>query len=933
MATCPACATAVSNGQRFCPSCGVALDVADDPTGTAPRRQPSSSAASPTSPDGGQPPSGGTPPRGGSPSPSPRASSPAGARPGERFPPGTVLGERYRIVGLLGRGGMGEVYRADDLKLEHPVALKFLPRALEGDADRLERLYGEVRMARQVSHPAVCRVWDVGEAEGQHFLSMEFVDGENLSSLLRRIGRFPPDKALDVARQVCAGLAAAHEKGVLHRDLKPANVMLDGQGKVRLTDFGLAGLAAELSGADVRSGTPSYMSPEQLQGQEVTVRSDIYALGLVIYELVTGRRAFEGRGLAELTRKHRDERPIEPSAIVPDLDPAVERTILACLEKDPKRRPPSALVVSGMLSGRDPLEAAIAAGETPSPELVAAAGESEGLRPRVAAACLATIVVAVLAVPFLQEPLHLYSRVPVEKAPAALEDRARELLARLGHSAPAVDAESGLDFDSEYFQDARKKDRSPARWEGLRTGDPPVALYWYRQSPRPLWPLRPSGLVAWGDPPQLVSGMAAVKYDLAGRLVALSVVPRQVEAAATAPPAAPDWGPLLEAARLDLSKLRAVEPKWAPPFHTDARAAWEGTWPRRPDIAIRVEAAGYRGRPVWFEIVNPWTRPERDEPFPLTEGQRAGRAVVILILLGLVATGAVLAKRNIRLGRGDRRGAFRLALTLFGLGMGALLIAAHHVVDVTMEILLLARGAGIVMLVAGLIWLFYLALEPYVRRLRPWTLISWARLLGGGWRDAVVGRDSLIGMVCGAVLAAVFFVAQRLPILLGLPAPVPNSGDLAVLVRTSRLLADFVSVPISATLFGLGALLLFLVLRFLTRRDLPAAVLLVALLTLNVLAQAEELVWLMLPLALVFYASYAVLLLRFGVLSAIAGVFTADILIGMPLLPEPERWTGSASLVVVPLLIVLAVRAFRSAVGGTAPLAGRERIHRVDSGV
>ena len=154
-----------------------------------------------------------------------------------------MLGERYRIVGLLGRGGMGEVYRADDLKLEHPVALKFLPRALEGDADRLERLYGEVRMARQVSHPAVCRVWDVGEAEGQHFLSMEFVDGENLSSLLRRIGRFPPDKALDIARQVCAGLAAAHEKGVLHRDLKPANVMLDGQGKVRLTDFGLAGLA------------------------------------------------------------------------------------------------------------------------------------------------------------------------------------------------------------------------------------------------------------------------------------------------------------------------------------------------------------------------------------------------------------------------------------------------------------------------------------------------------------------------------------------------------------------------------------------------------------------------------------------------------------------------------------------------------------------
>jgi serine/threonine-protein kinase len=909
MPTCPACATPAPDGGRFCAACGTRLDIPDDPTDTAPR-----------------PPSSRTP---GS-KPPPTAS---GARPEERFAPGAVLGERYRIVGLLGRGGMGEVYRADDLKLEHPVALKFLPRALEGDAQRLERLYGEVRMARQVSHPAVCRVWDVGEAEGQPFLSMEFVDGENLSSLLRRIGRFPADKALDVARQVCAGLAAAHEKGVLHRDLKPANVMLDGQGKVRLTDFGLAGLAEGLPGGDVRSGTPSYMSPEQLQGREVTVRSDIYALGLLIYELVTGRRAFEGKGLAELARKHRDERPIEPSAIVPDLDPAVERTILACLEKDPKRRPPSALVVSAMLGGRDPLEAAIAAGETPSPELVAAAGESEGLRPRVAGACLAAVVAAVLAVPFLQEPLHLYSRVPVEKEPAALEDRARELLARLGHSAAAVDAQSGLLFDAEYFLDARKKDRSPERWEGLRSGDPPVALFWYRQSPRPFSPVRPGGLVTWSDPPQTVSGMAAAKYDLAGRLVALSVVPPQVEPAATRPVEAPDWGPLLEAARLDPSRLRAVEPKWTPPFHTDVRAAWEGSWPRRPEIPIRVEAAAYRGRPVWLEIVSPWTRPERDEPFQLTRGQKAGRAAAIGFLLGLVATGAVLAKRNIRLGRGDRRGAFRLALAFFGLGVAAFLIGAHHVTDTAMEIVLLARGAGMVMLIAGLIWLFYLALEPYVRRLRPWTLISWTRLLGGGWRDAVVGRDSLIGMAWGACVAAAVLLAQRVPALLGLPAPYPNGGDVDALARTSRLVADVVSLPITSTLLGLGALLLFLVLRFLTRRDLPAAVLLVGLLTLTLLAGAEESAWLILLLGVAFYASYAVLLLRFGVLSAIAGAFTADVLIAMPLLPHLGRWTGSATLLVVPLLVVLAVAAFRIAVAGTAPFPGPPRTDSVGAGV
>ena len=344
---------------------------------------------------------------------------------------------------------MGEVYRADDLKLEHPVALKFLPRALEGDPERLERLYGEVRMARQVSHPHVCRVWDVGEAEGQHFISMEFVDGENLASLLRRIGRLPGDKALEIAQQVTSGLAAAHDKGVLHRDLKPANVMLDGQGQVRLTDFGLAGFAESLGDDDVRSGTPSYMSPEQLQGRQVSFRSDIYALGLLLYELFTGRRAFEGRTVAELTRKHRDEHPIPPSAIVPDLSAAVERTIAACLEKDPKKRPPSALAVAAMLAGRDPLEAAIAAGETPSPELVAAAGEHAGLRPALAWACLATVVLGALLVPFAAQPGALLARVPVEKSPAALEDRARELLARIGHAAPAADTAEGLQADEE----------------------------------------------------------------------------------------------------------------------------------------------------------------------------------------------------------------------------------------------------------------------------------------------------------------------------------------------------------------------------------------------------------------------------------------------------------------------------------------------------
>jgi hypothetical protein len=906
MNSCPACETAVSDAHRFCPACGVRLDVTEAPTGTAPRRL---SSASPPPPQGPATPA------------STRASGLPGARPGERFAPGTVLADRYRIVGLLGRGGMGEVYRADDLKLEQPVALKFLPRALERDAERLERLYGEVRVARQVSHPAVCRVWDVGEAEGQHFLSMEFVDGENLASLLRRIGRFPPDKALDVARQVCAGLAAAHEKGVLHRDLKPANVMLDGQGKVRLTDFGLSGLADTVSGEDVRSGTPSYMSPEQLQGHEVTVRSDIYALGLLVYELVTGRRAFEGKSFAELARKHRDERPIEPSAIVPDLDPAVERTILACLEKDPKRRPASALVVSAMLAGRDPLEAAIAAGETPSPELVAAAGETEGLRPRVAWACLAFVVAAILAVPPLQQPVSLLSLVPVEKSPEALADRARELLARLGNAGTAADTEAGLAHDSNYFRQVRVTDRSPSRWDGLRTGEPPVVTFWYRQSPRPLLAQKTSGRVSWNDPPQLLSGMAALRYDLTGRLVALSVVPPQVEPQAAAPASPPDWAPLLEAARLEPAKLRSVAPRWTPPFHTDARAAWEGTWPQRPEIPIRVEAAAYRGRAVWLEIISPWTRPERAEPFSPTGGERTALRVFVLVLLGLTTTGAVLAKRNILLGRGDRRGAFRLALTVTGLGMAGWTLRAHHVADLAMEISLLARGAGLVVLVAALLWLFYLALEPYVRRLRPWTLISWTRLFGGGLRDPIVGRDVLFGMLWGGGLALLLLVAERVPVWLGQAPPAPDIGFLEVLLGRGDVLGFVIGMPVNSTLLGLGALLLFLVLRFLTRRDWIAVVIIVAVLGLNHVGRAEESAWLTVPVGLVVFGTYLGLLLRFGVLSAIVGGLTVDLLLDLPQSVELDRWTASATVVVVPLLLVLAVWAFRVALGGHAGLS------------
>src|SRR5512145_3110718 len=264
-----------------------------------------------------------------------------------RFEPGTLLGGRYRIIGRLGRGGMGEVYRADDLKLGQPVALKFLPPDVDRDPARLTQLHTEVRMARQVSHPNVCRVYDIDEVDGQTFLSMEYIDGEDVASLLRRVGRFPQDRAIEIARQVCAGLAAAHERGIVHRDFKPANLMLDGTGKVRITDFGLAGAAGET----LRAGTPAYMAPEQLSGAEVTPRSDIYALGLVLYEIFTGQRALDGKNLAELINKREQSGILPPTAIVKSLDAKIEAAIQRCLRPQPEDRPATALAVAASLPG------------------------------------------------------------------------------------------------------------------------------------------------------------------------------------------------------------------------------------------------------------------------------------------------------------------------------------------------------------------------------------------------------------------------------------------------------------------------------------------------------------------------------------------------------------------------------------------------------
>jgi serine/threonine protein kinase len=269
-----------------------------------------------------------------------RPASDAPAERKTRFAAGELVAGRYRIVAQLGRGGMGDVYRAQDTRLDHEVALKFLPEAAANDERMIERLVAEVRIGRQIAHPNVCRLYDIADDRGHTFIAMEFVDGEDLASLLRRIGRLPSDKAVMLARDIAAGLSAAHDLGVIHRDLKPANVMVDGRGHAKITDFGLAVLRADARAGEF-AGTPAYMAPEQLDSGAATARSDIYALGLVLYEMFTGRRLFDATSVSEIKQLHQRPKP-SILAIVGDVDPSIEALILNCLEESPDRRTASA---------------------------------------------------------------------------------------------------------------------------------------------------------------------------------------------------------------------------------------------------------------------------------------------------------------------------------------------------------------------------------------------------------------------------------------------------------------------------------------------------------------------------------------------------------------------------------------------------------------
>jgi serine/threonine protein kinase len=885
-----------------CPSCGAALEDSYAKTRILPDD---------SKPERGDPPASR---KSSAPSRLSRTHTTSDSLEGARFVAGTILNERYRVVGLLGSGGMGEVYRAEDLTLEQPVALKFLPDTLSMDGAALSRFHREVRIARQISHRNVCRVYDIGEYEGLRFLSMEFIRGEELSSALKRFGRLPQDKAVEIARQICAGLAAAHDAGVIHRDLKPGNVMIDENGNARITDFGLSGLMEEFGEGAALEGTPEYMSPEQLAGRELTARSDIYSLGLVLYEVFTGRKAFSAGTLADLLRLRRTESmPDSPSSIVKEIDPLVERVIERCLAANPKDRPASAIEVAAALPGGDPLAAALAAGETPSPEMVAAAPKQGSLKPSVASALLAATLLLLALSLFLSDRALLHRIVPLDKSAQGLKERAAEVARNFGYDA-ATDSDSGFFIHNDYLNFIRSNDNSPNRWERLKTGRPVALGFWYRQSPRYLVPLNRQD-VGPTDPPHIIAGMAGVTLDARGRVVGFYGVPPQVADNQSATPAEFDWSKLFAEAGLDMAEFKPTEPKWTPAHAFDQHVAWEGHHPGQPESPMRVEAAAFQGRPVWFQIVNPWDHPARQVEEAGTAGKRAAQAFVIAIFFVILLGAAMLARHNLRLGRGDRRGAFRIAAFVCLLEMISWLFAAHHVPDVNGEFMLFIENLAWTLLIACMLWLVYVALEPFVRRRWPGRIISWNRLLAGDYRDPLVGRDVLVGALFGFAIVACDLLQALAPQNFGMPATTPLIIFPGSLAGTRYVIPLLATQAINALIVPASLMLLLLLFSILLRREWAAIALILALATLVGWWAGERpsVDWLF---ALAGASLTIFILLRFGLLAMVFTQFFQLLFFFFPMTTDFSVWYAGNAVFALAVALALVLFGFKTSLAG-----------------
>jgi aminoglycoside phosphotransferase (APT) family kinase protein len=829
-----------------------------------------------------------------------------------RFAPGTLVNGRYRISGLLGRGGMGEVYRATDLTLGQPVALKFLPESAGGNVRILERFHSEVRVARQVSHPNVCRVYDIGEVSGAPFISMEYVDGEDLSSLLQRIGRLPADKALEISRKLCAGLAAAHDKGIIHRDLKPQNIMLNKRGEVVIMDFGLAAAADSLTGAEARNGTPAYMSPEQLKGLEVTAKSDIYSLGVVLYELFTGRRPYDARTVQSMIDMQESQQLTSMTSLAADMDPAAERVIKRCLDPDASKRPTSPLGVAAALPGGDPLAAALAAGETLSPEAVANAGSNAGMDRKWALVCLVVIVACLALKIVYNDRWTTLMQARLEYPPDALRLKGREMVTSLGYPVKPADHWLGFFNRPALLKLFESKVRKREDWNAWYAAEAPISAH-YRESQQDLVAMD-FGFVTPSNPPNNEPGTVALELDAHGRLRGFSGVPYLSSKGSPSAPVEPEA--VFRAAELDITKFEEKEPNSLPRTATDRIRSWKGMHPSLPDVPMTLEIGWWKNQVTWVKVIWPWMNASGGTSGGGIEWLRAIRFWMLVTwwVAGTILA-ILLARRNWKLGRVDTAGAAKLALAMCLLGI-PMWIGRVHPVQSGMMFDFLYMYFAQNLIGCLIVWLLYLALEPTIRARWPQSVITWNRLLAGRFGDAQVASHILIGAALGM---SIWIVASYI-------SPHMNTPTLFPMLGARQWLEMLPGIIQGSLRFGLVILFALFWLRSVLKKDwlaAPAGALLFGLIDWSVSSGGAN--WLSAYSVQVFaYSALAFVLLRFGLVTTLSCLIFLDLMGDLVLGSDLSVWHASYGLATLAMMLTLVFLAFWKSLGNRDLLDGSE---------
>jgi serine/threonine-protein kinase len=618
-----------------------------------------------------------------------------------------------------------------------------------------------------------------------------------------------------------------------------------------------------------------------------------------------------------LIKLHTTSIPTTPSSHVKDIDPLVEKVILRCLEKDPGERPASPLQVAAALPGSDPLAAALAAGETPSPEMVAAARIEEGLRPPVAIALAAAALLMLIAVVFVSDAIGLHYKIPFDKSPDVLKARAAELVKQLGYPDEPADYATGFTQEQAYLDYLTKNDSSPRRWDKLASGQPALITFWYRQSLDYLVPIGQNTRVLRDDPPPTEPGMTSVVLDAQGRLVKFFRVPPPARTQAMPAPT-PDWSVAFNAAGLDISRFTPTEPQWNPPLYSDARAAWQGVYPDQPEMPLRIEAAAYQGKPTYFSLIGPWERPAVEKRKSVSISERVSTAAIITLILAGLLGGLLLARYNLKLGRGDRRGAFRLALfILFLEGVGHL--TNVHIPDISSEFDLFVERLAHALFMAGLTWVIYIALEPFVRRRWPNLIISWNRLLAGNYRDPLIGREILIGGFCGLAIWLLGFFPQLILKWLGKPYNINTVTPPVQGMRTliNQLYLDF----LFALVIPMGLLLLSLLFSIVLRKRWLAAAVIWLLVTAATGLTTTTLVAFI--CAAIGVALVVMVTMRYGLLTAYFCFLFLNVLSHNPTTTNFSAWYAGSTIFVLTICIALILYGFYTSLAGQQIFRGK----------